>query len=220
MHLKSKERGKMIKQAHQKKILSPKLDIVFQALFGEEGSERITKDFLQTILKEEITEIQLDVNPILRRDTPNDKLGILDVVAKINGKENCDIEMQIVDNENLIDRILYYWGKRYTKTLNKGEDYKKLEKTIVILITDKKMKNLEELKYHTEWKILELEKRQKILTDKFEIHIIELEKIKERKKRTRQTNRMVKLYNKSRIRKGEKKYGRKWGDKRSKGEVK
>ena len=33
------------------KILSPKLDVVFQALFGEIGSERITKGFLESILK-------------------------------------------------------------------------------------------------------------------------------------------------------------------------
>ena len=35
-------------------ILSPKLDIVFQILFGEVGSEEITKDLLSTILDEEI----------------------------------------------------------------------------------------------------------------------------------------------------------------------
>ncbi len=29
------------------KILSPKLDIVFGALFGEKGSEKITKQFLE-----------------------------------------------------------------------------------------------------------------------------------------------------------------------------
>lgn len=29
------------------KLLSPKLDVVFQALFGEIGNERITKKFLE-----------------------------------------------------------------------------------------------------------------------------------------------------------------------------
>lgn len=33
------------------KLLSPKLDIVFQALFGEVGSEKITKRFLEAILR-------------------------------------------------------------------------------------------------------------------------------------------------------------------------
>ena len=32
------------------KLLSPKLDVVFQILFGEVGSENITKDLLNTIL--------------------------------------------------------------------------------------------------------------------------------------------------------------------------
>ena len=43
-------------------ILSPKLDIVFQILFGEVGSEEITKDLLSTILDEQINEIDLEPN--------------------------------------------------------------------------------------------------------------------------------------------------------------
>ena len=40
------------------------------------------------------------------------------------------------------------------------------------------LKGLEELGYHTEWKIIEEKGRKKILTDKLEIHILELNKIK------------------------------------------
>ena len=36
------------------------------------------------------------------------------------------------------------------------------------------------MKYHTEWKIFEKENKKEMLTDKLEIHIIELEKIEER----------------------------------------
>ena len=32
------------------KLLSPKLDVVFQRLFGELGSEKITKGFVEKIL--------------------------------------------------------------------------------------------------------------------------------------------------------------------------
>ena len=46
----------------KEKILSPKLDIVFQALFGEVGSERITKKFLESILNEKIESIDLSQN--------------------------------------------------------------------------------------------------------------------------------------------------------------
>ena len=112
------------------KTLSPRLDVVFQALFGEVGNERITKAFLQEILKEKIDKIELNVNPILRRETIEDKMGVLDVVAKINSKQNIDIEMQMISNEKLPERILYYWARLFSKGIKKDEDYEKLEKTI------------------------------------------------------------------------------------------
>ena len=40
-------------------IVSPKLDIVFQALFGEVGNENITKRFLENILETKIDSIDL-----------------------------------------------------------------------------------------------------------------------------------------------------------------
>ncbi len=166
-------------QEKNKKTLSPKLDVVFQALFGEVGNERITKAFLQEILKEKIDKIELNVNPILRRETIEDKMGVLDIVAKINNKQNVDIEMQMISNEKLPERILYYWARLFSKGIKKGEDYEKLEKTIAILITNKKIEKFEKLKYHTEWKIFEKENKKEMLTDKLEIHIIELEKIEE-----------------------------------------
>lgn len=163
----------------KKKILSPKLDVVFQVLFGEVGSEKITKRFLQSILKEEITEVDLSQNVILRRERENDKLGILDINAKINNKEHCNIELQIVDTGEMKERILYYWSKIFTKQLKKGQEYKELEKTIVILIANFEIEGLEGLKYHTQWKIMDTETQKVILTDKFELHIIMLPKVKE-----------------------------------------
>ena len=161
------------------KKLSPKLDIIFQAIFGEVGSERITKDFLEKILKRKIEKIELDKNPILRRELKDDKLGILDIITELDGKEKCNIEMQIVNKDNIIERLLFYWAKIYTKQIKSGKDYENLEKTIVILISDFNIKGLEELNYHSVWKIMETNSVKKlILTDKFEVDIIELSKIK------------------------------------------
>ena len=166
-----------MKENKEVKMLSPKLDVVFQALFGEVGSERITKGFLESILKKKIEKIDLNKNPILRREFKNDKLGVLDILAELDGKEQCNIELQIVDKINIIDRILYYWSRMYSKQLNKGDDYELLEKAIVILITNFEIKELKELEYHSSWKIIEENKRKIILTNKLEIHIIELPKI-------------------------------------------
>ena len=164
------------------KTLSPKLDVVFQALFGEIGNERITKGFLETILKRKIESIDLSKNPILRREFKDDKLGVLDILAELDGKEKCNIEMQLIDQSNIIERILYYWSRLYTRQIKTGEDYSLLEKTIVILITDFEVKNLKEMDYHSVWKIMDNKTGGKILTDKLEIDIIELPKIKGREK--------------------------------------
>ena len=173
----------MEQQKQNKKIrrYPPKMDIIFQAIFGEVGSENITKDFLEKILKRKIEKISLDKNPILRRELKDDKLGVLDVVTELDGKEKCNIELQLIDKNNIIERMLYYWSKMYTRQIKAGDDYKKLEKTIVILIADFNIKGLEEVEYHSTWKIIETNSVKKlILTDKFELDIIELSKIKGR----------------------------------------
>ena len=169
------------KQNQKIRRYPPKMDIIFQAIFGEVGSENITKDFLEKILKRKIEKISLDKNPILRRELKDDKLGVLDIVTELDGKEKCNIEMQLIDKNNIIERMLYYWSKMYTRQIKTGDDYKKLEKTIVILIADFNIKGLEEVEYHSTWKIIETNSVKKlILTDKFGLDIIELLKIKGR----------------------------------------
>ena len=172
-----KKEGRLMQENKKIKLLSPKLDVVFQALFGEVGNERITKDFLESILKKKIEKLDLSKNLILRKEFKDDKLGILDILAELDGKENCNIELQIVDRKNIIERILYYWSKLYSRQIRSGEDYELLEKTIVILITNFKIKELETLEYHSSWKIIEENDRKVILTNKLEIHIMELPKI-------------------------------------------
>ena len=100
-------------------LLSPKLDVVFQALFGEVGNERITKRFLEAILERKIEEVNLSENIVLRRETESDKLGVLDVLAKIDGEEYCNIEMQMAIQENILERVLYYWARIYVKNMKK-----------------------------------------------------------------------------------------------------
>ena len=163
------------------KLLSPKKDVVFQVLFGEVGSENITRNFLQDVLNEKITKIDLSKNPILRRMKPTSKMGILDVYAEINGNERCNIELQVGKRNNIIQRVLYYWARTYERGIKVKEDYDKLERTIVILIADFKIKGLEELRYFTKWKLMEVEEGKKILTDYMEVDIIEIPKIYELK---------------------------------------
>ena len=165
----------------KKSILSPKLDVVFQILFGEVGSEEITKDLLSAILDEQINTVDLNQNIVLRRKNPKDKMGIVDVLAKINNNEYCNIEMQVSDDKDIIKRILYYWSKQYSKELQKGHPYIDLKRTINVLIANFKIDILKNLEFHTQWKIIEEKGRKTVLTDDLELHIIELPKMRKNK---------------------------------------
>ena len=159
------------------KILSPKLDVIFQILFGEIGSEKITQDLLSCIIDEEIYDVNLNQNIVLRRELPEGKMGIVDVLAKINNNEYCNIEMQMTNKKNIIKRILYYWVKQYSREIGKSEDYKELKRTIVILIANFEIIDLKDLGFHTKWKIIEEKERKIILTEDLELNIIEMPKV-------------------------------------------
>ena len=160
----------------ENKILSPKLDVIFQALFGEVGSEKITKKFLESIMNKKIEKISLDRNPILRREFKDEKLGVLDIIAELDEKETCNVEMQVVEKDNIVERVLYYWSRLYSKGINAGQDYEILKKTIVILITDFEIGSPKEERCHTKWRIIEDKERKRVLTEKLELHIIQLPK--------------------------------------------
>ena len=157
-------------------ILQPKNDVVFKALFTR-GKESITKAFLEDILKIKIDKLDVDKSKDLYNDNPRDKNGMLDLRAVINENVECNIEMQLVPHEKMIERFLYYWAKIYTANLDVGDSYTKLRKTISIIIVDSEMPNLKEIqKAHTKWQIREEKNKAIILTSYLEIHIIELPK--------------------------------------------
>ena len=162
---------------NEQKYLSPKLDAVFQELFGRQEREELTKKKKKKILKRRIEKIDLSQTRMLGKDTPEDKMSILDVRAIIDGTENCNIEMQMVDHKSLAERMLYYWSEMYKNSIKEGESYTKLKKTISIWITNFELKQLKGLEYHTKWEIIEAEARTAGLTEALEIHIIELPKI-------------------------------------------
>ena len=112
----------------------------------------------------------------------DDKVGILDVKAKIDNKINCDIEVQVIDEKNVEKRILFYSSKMYIQTITEGKDYSELQKCIAILITDYEISGLRDIeKYMTKWNIREEDYGNVILTDVIEIYIIELPKVEKYK---------------------------------------
>ena len=104
------------------------------------------------------------------------RYGIIDIRAKINNKNEVDVEMQVADQSNILERILFYWSRMYTKQIEKGEDYTLLNRCISVIFLEHGIAHLQKLPIHTKWQIKESENGKILLTDRLEIHIIEIEK--------------------------------------------
>lgn len=160
-------------------LLNIKNDYVFKRIFGHKGNEELTKSLLEEITKTKINKIELAEEVNLGKNLIDDKIGILDIKAVIDGKIEADIEMQVAKSKDIIPRMLFYWSKMYTSTINGGEKYDKLRKTIIVLIADFELDELEGIEnYYTKWKIKDDQGSNAVLTNDLEIYIIELPKYK------------------------------------------
>lgn len=163
------------------KLLDLQNDIVFQELFGRQKNKHITQRLISLILEKPIYNIDLDVNKRMLGDRKNSKIGRLDIRAKFNDGEECNIELQVAPYESMEKRMLLYWASLYQNKINKGQDYNKLKPTISILITNYKVKRLEDIDdFHTVWNLRERNNPNKIITNDIELHILEIPKIKEK----------------------------------------
>ena len=175
---------------NKKELLKVTNDYVFKRIFGQKGNEDITRGFLKAVTKVEYNNIDLEDTPILENGLIENKMGILDVKV-VASKEN-NIEMQVTKSEYIAERILWYWSKLYAGSIEKGEGYNSTKKAICILIADFKLEKLKEIeKYHTKWNIREEEYKNIILTDRLELHIIELEKLERRNNKSKEEEELL-----------------------------
>ena len=163
------------------KLLDLKNDLVFQRLFGKQENKKITQHLLSLILGREVKNIDLDVNKRMLGKRKDSKTGRLDVRAKFNNGEDCDIEMQVREYAYMPERLLDYWSVMYQNKIKAGDDYAVLKPSIMILIADYNLEELKEIpEYQTVWNLRERKHPEVIITRDIELHILELNKIKDK----------------------------------------
>jgi len=161
-----------------KTYLSPKSDIVFKLLFGDEKSIDILTDFLKAVLDipEEDYEDVTIVDPHLLRQYEGDKLGILDVKVRTKTKKIIDIEIQVKPKPNLEKRVVLYLSKMVSEQVGAGIDYSKIQRVISIVITDYSLQPNNN-KYHNRFSLTNEIGEQ--FTDILEVNTLELSKLPE-----------------------------------------
>ena len=123
------------------KLLIPKIDVVFHSLFRTH-KEELTSNFVSSLLQNKVKIIDMDKDRNLLKEYTDEKLGILDLRTELEGGTLCNVEIQLTDKGNIIDRILYYWSRVFNQQLKTGGQYQELHKTIAILIIDFEIKEL------------------------------------------------------------------------------
>ena len=158
-------------------LLNPQIDFVFKKIFGTEKNKPILINFLNAVIKPTtpIKDVEIKNNDI-DKDFIEDKFSRLDVKATTSNKEHINIEIQVKNEYNMIQRTLYYWSKMYSEQIQNRDNYSKLERTVCINILN--FKYLKNDKYHNAYRLKEITSNEE-LTDLQEIHFIELSKFNE-----------------------------------------
>jgi len=156
----------------------PTNDYLFKRLFGYKGNESITQSLIEAILDRKCKVLEVKSNEATEMDLIDDKIGILDVFVTEADGTQVNIEMQVAEYEFIIERMMFYWGKKYIENMKKGDTYQELKSTKVILITDYELDILSEVKEVLNlFKIIDTKTGKIVLTECLEIAIIELPKL-------------------------------------------
>ena len=160
-------------------LLSPKVDFVFKRIFGNEKHPNILISFLNAVINptDRIKSVQI-LNTDIDKEHIDDKYSRLDVKALTDKGEHINIEIQVRNEYNMIERSLYYWSKMFESQIIKRDNYSKLARTVCINILD--FEYLDGDSFHSIYKLKEVT-TNKELTDKMELHFIELPKLEDNK---------------------------------------
>ena len=156
-------------------IMRPKVDFCFKELMEDAEVRRGFIAAVLHILPEEVVESTL-LPTHLRTRYEEDKLGILDVRVLLAGGTQIDIEIQVSPFPLWPERSLFYLAKMFTDQIEKGEGYERLEKCVHVGILDFILFGEDE-EYYSCFHIRE-DLRNRLYTDKLEVHILELPKLK------------------------------------------
>lgn len=155
-------------------IMLPTVDFCFARLME---NPKVRKGFVAAILKvppEKIEETIL-MPTILKRESEDDKLGILDVLVMMRDGTQIDIEMQVAYFAYWEKRVLFYLSKMYVGQIKKGEPYENLKKCIHVSILDFNQFPDDEECYRTMHFCDD--RTGRVYTEAMEIQILELKKL-------------------------------------------
>ena len=158
--------------------IDPTVDYVFKKLFGSEINTPLLMSLLDAVLKpspdRRIVSLEI-TNPFNDKETPDDKLSIVDIKARDQLGRVYNIEMQMVGDRHFLQRVLFYWAVLYGQQLREGDDYVDLRETISICFVNSVLFP-QVTDFHLDFQLRCSRHPELIFSDKQSMHVVELPK--------------------------------------------
>ncbi|MDR2781000.1 MAG: Rpn family recombination-promoting nuclease/putative transposase [Holosporaceae bacterium] len=158
-------------------------DLLFKLLFSKERSKRMLIHLLNSIVDADGRDPIKNIEVRKTELTPEylgGKEARLDILAETSNGLLVEIEMQKNDDPDMAYRSMFYWSELFFQQLSKGGQYKDLKKTICINILGEFNLFKDDEFWHTFH--MRNDKTFEILSDKEEIHFLEIQKVREFRK--------------------------------------
>ena len=111
-------------------------------------------------------------------DAVDSKHFVLDLIVELNNKKTINIEMQSALHRGFLKRILLYWARLHSQSLNKGEDYSKVSPTYSLIFTRIPVLSSEIQEFTSSFSVKRDKKPFVLLNEDLKIVIVELSKLK------------------------------------------
>lgn len=126
------------------KKLTLKNDVIFQAFFSRKGNEKYLIDFLNALLKINIIKIEIREEVNLEKLSKSEKGGRLDLLATLNDDTIVNIEMQMENSGNILQRNEVYQSKIMSRESRAGVEYEDTKQIISVFILNYNLFGFEE----------------------------------------------------------------------------
>ena len=153
--------------------ISPLVDFAFKLVLGNPEHSGVTIHFLNSILagQPRITQVKFQ-NPFLDKETDDDKLSVLDILATDEHGRLLNIEMQTSLPAGMTQRLTYYVSALYAGQLSEGQQYSRLRPAISICVLSQAMFT-DPPTLHLDFRLREMSMNI-ALTDDLQIHLLQL----------------------------------------------
>jgi len=150
-----------------------KTDTLFKMLFVKH--QDLLQKLVAVLLGIPLESIQQFIirNPDITPEAIGEKFCRLDINMIVNG-QRVDLEIQICNEGDYPERVMFYWAREFSSALSTGQSYSMLPRTIVISIIDFSLFGCKE--FYSFFQPLEVT-RHTLLSDKMGFRFFELTKL-------------------------------------------